>query len=162
MDCKSVGERVKARKRALKFTVEDLSNKSGVPEDTINNIIYGRITDPRIETIARIAVALNISLDHIVFGTAPAEGTPPEDPKRIADIDQHVQTLKEHHAREVASLIEAHDRHVRDMKEAHEREVAAVREHFSEIRHTQTFWRSLSCGLGALTLLVLLWFTFKH
>ncbi len=156
IDCKSVGQRIKARKMALQITVKDLEKKSGVPEDTINNIVYARTTDPRVETLANIVIALDTSLDYIVFGTqptAPIVSTP-----QRADIEDRIQTLKEYHAREIASMTESHDRHIKDMKEAHEREVSAVRDHAAEIRHTHNFWRALSCALIAIIMVILAWF----
>ena len=156
IDCKSVGQRIKTRKMALQMTVNDLEKKSGVPEDTINNIVYGRTADPRMESLARIAAALDTTLDYIVFGTTPA--TQSEEQPQRSEIDDRIQSLKEYHAREVSSLIESHDRHIKDMKEAHEREVSAVREHTTEIRRTQNFWRALSCGLIVILFALLVWF----
>ena len=156
IDCKSVGARIKARKTALQITVSDLHEKSGVPEDTINNIVYGRTTDPRMESLARIAAALDTTLDYIVFGTTPATQSEEQTPR--SEIDDRIQSLKEYHAREVATLVESHDRHVKDMKEAHEREVTAVREHATELHKNLTFWRALSCGLFAILFVLLVWF----
>lgn len=156
IDCKSVGQRIKTRKMALQMTVGDLEKKSGVPEDTINNIVYARTSDPRVETLAKIAMALDTTLDYIVFGSQPSAQIV-NVPQR-ADIDDRIQTLKEYHAREVASMVESHDRHLKDMKEAHEREVHAVKEHATEIRHTHDFWRALSCALLVVIMVILGWF----
>lgn len=155
IDCKSVGARIKARKMALHITVNDLYVKSGIPEDTINNIVYGRTADPRIETLAKIAMALDTTLDYIVFGTQPTEQIVPA-PR--ADIDDRIQTLKEYHAREIASITASHDRHINDMKEAHAHEVHAVKDHAAEIRRTHDFWRALSCVLIVAVFVMLAWF----
>lgn len=156
IDCKSVGQRIKARKMALQITVNDLEKKSGVPEDTINNIVYARTADPRVETLAKIAMALDTTLDYIVFGTQPTASIV-STPQR-SDIDDRIQSLKEYHAREIASMTESHDRHMKDVKEAHEREVHAVRDHASEIRRTHDFWRALSCALIVTVFVMLAWF----
>ena len=160
IDCKSVGARIKARKMALQITVNDLEKKSGVPEDTINNIVYGRTADPRIETLARIAMALDTTLDHIVFGTQPTEQSEeaPHTDQIHYDADHYVQSLEETHAREIASIREAHTQHVLDMKETHAREVAAVRDHATEIRRIRDFWRALSCVLTVAVFVMLAWF----
>lgn len=156
IDCKSVGQRIKTRKMALQMTVNDLERKSGVPEDTINNIVYARTADPRVETLAKIAMALDTTLDYIVFGTQPTARIVEEHSR--SDIDDRIQSLKEYHAREIATMAESHDRHIKDMKEAHEREVTAVRDHASDIRRTHNFWRALSCGLIAIIMVILAWF----
>ena len=161
IDCKSVGARIKARKTALQITVGELYEKSGVPEDTINNIVYGRTTDPRIESLARIAVALDTTLDYIVFGTPP-NAPKDEDPHKTQtnhfSSDDYVKSLKEDHAREIALLIESHDRHIKDMKDANAREVQAVREHCNDFKRARNFWRNLSSGLITLVLAMLVWF----
>ncbi len=156
IDCKSVGQRIKTRKMALQMTVGDLEKKSGVSEDTINNIVYARTADPRVETLARIVMALDTSLDYIVFGTQPSAQIVSV-PQR-ADIDDRIQSLKEYHAREIASMAESHDRHIKDVKEAHEREVVAVRDHAGDIRRTHDFWRAMSCALIAVIMVLLGWF----
>ena len=123
MDCKVVGERIKARKHELKFTVEDLYRKSGVPEDTINNIIYGRSTDPRIESIAKIAQALDISLDYIVFGKAqdPQPQTKEDQPsehKCHYNSERYIQTLKEVHQREMDNHCKAKDELIAELRKS--------------------------------------------
>lgn len=134
IDCKSVGERIKARKQALGITANDLFEKSGVPLDTINNIVYGRSTDPRIESLARIAVALDTTLDHIVFGKS-AEPQPPakEDHhkahKCYFDSERYIQVITDTHQREMDSHARAKD------------------ELILELRNSNTFWRKLSCSL---------------
>ena len=165
IDCKSVGQRIKARKMALQITVYDLYLKSGIPEDTINNIVYGRTADPRIETLAKIAMALDTTLDYIVFGTqtsAQIDDTPRKDPTHSSNIDDHIRNLKEHHEKEIASILESHERYIRDMKEAHEREVIAVRDYAGEIRRIRNFWRALACGLATIIFVILAWFVLYH
>ena len=160
MDCKSVGERIKARKQAIKLTVEELSHKSGIPEDTINNIIYGRTSDPRIESLAKIAQALDTTLDYLVLGKDPSTQNDEalHKDQNHFDTDRYVQSLKETHAHEIASIRESHAQHVLDMKETHAREVTAVRDHANEIRLARNFWRALSCGLAMTILVILAWF----
>ena len=144
MDCKAVGERIKARKQALKMTVEDLYRKSGVPEDTINNIIYGRTTDPRIESLAKIAQALDTTLDYIVFGKTP-EAQPqkkedqPDEHKCHYNSERYIQTLKEVHQRELENHCKGKD------------------ELIAELRQHNVFWRKLSTGLIGFLGVILVW-----
>lgn len=161
IDCKSVGARIKARKLALQMTVGDLYEKSGVPEDTINNIVYGRTTDPRIDSLARIAVALDTTLDYIVFGTqpsAPIEDTSRENHAHRSHGDDHSHISKEHHDKDIASLIESHDRHIKDMKEAHDREIRAIHNHSRDLLKARNFWRITSCILITILIGALVWF----
>lgn len=48
------------------YSLQDLANKSGLPLDTVKNIYYGRIDNPKIETLISIADALGVSLDYLV------------------------------------------------------------------------------------------------
>ena len=144
MDCKAVGERIKARKQALKMTVEDLYRKSGVPEDTINNIIYGRTTDPRIESLAKIAQALDISLDYIVLGKdqdpqPQKKEDPPDEHKCHYNTERYIQTLTEVHQRELENHSKAKD------------------ELIAELRQNNVFWRKLSTILIGFLCAILVW-----
>ena len=144
MDCKAVGERIKTRKQALKMTVEDLYRKSGVPEDTINNIIYGRTTDPRIESLAKIATALDISLDYIVFGKAQdpqpqKQEDLPSEHKCHYNSERYIQTLKEVHQREL-------ENHCKGKNEL-----------IAELRQHNAFWRKLSTVLIGFLGAILVW-----
>lgn len=134
IDCKSVGERIKARKQALGITANDLFEKSGVPLDTINNIVYGRSTDPRIESLSRIAIALDTSLDYLVLGKAletPVKVEPPREPEHKCQhgADRVIQVLTEVHQRELDAQVRAKD------------------ELIVELRNSCIFWRKLSCIL---------------
>lgn len=142
MDCKAVGDRIKARKHELKLTVEDLYHKSGVPEDTINNIIYARSADPRVESIAKIAQALDTSLDYIVFGKAQdpqplMKEDQPSEHKCHYNSERYIQTLKEVHQREMENHCKAKD------------------ELIQELRQHNVFWRKLSTGLIGLLAAIL-------
>lgn len=134
MDCKSVGERIKARKHALGITANDLCEKSGVPLDTINNIVYGRISNPSIESLSKIAIALDTSLDHLVLGKPLETAAMVELPKELEhkckfDIERYIQVLTEVHQRELESHTRAKD------------------ELIVELRQSSNFWRKLCCML---------------
>lgn len=132
MDCKSVGERIKARKHALGITANDLCEKSGVPLDTINNIVYGRITNPSIDPLTRIAIALDTTLDYIVLGkeqSPQSETTAPKEKehKCYFDSERYIKVLTDAHEREMAAQAKAKD------------------EIIEELRGNLNFWRKLSC-----------------
>ena len=48
------------------WNLTELSKRSDVAFDTIKNLYYGRIENPRIETLIAIAEAFGISLDYLV------------------------------------------------------------------------------------------------
>mgnify|MGYP002517989680 CR=1 FL=1 len=47
------------------FTIETISNLSGIPEATVKNIFSGKTEDPRFETVSAIVKAMGGSLDAI-------------------------------------------------------------------------------------------------
>ena len=46
--------------------LQELSKRSGLSFDTVKNLYYGRIENPKIETLICIADAFSISLDYLV------------------------------------------------------------------------------------------------
>ena len=144
MDCKAVGERIKARKHELGITANDLYERSGVPLDTINNIVYGRTADPRIESLAKIAQALDISLDYIVFGKdqdpqPQQKEDHPSEHKCHYNTERYIQTLTEVHQRELENHCKAKD------------------ELITELRQNNVFWRKLSTILIGFLGAILVW-----
>lgn len=50
-------------KKARNLSWKDISESSGIPEDTVKSIFYGNTADPRISTVTKIVRALGGSLD---------------------------------------------------------------------------------------------------
>jgi len=48
------------------MTAAELSRKSGIDKGTISSILSGRVTNPAIHTVVRLANALNVPLDELV------------------------------------------------------------------------------------------------
>lgn len=48
------------------ITINDISLESGIPMNTLNTFLYGKSSDMRISNVAKIARALNISIDELV------------------------------------------------------------------------------------------------
>lgn len=82
-------ERIKDIRKSKGMTIEELSEKSGVPVSTIKKISAGITKNPNLETVRAIARALNCTLDDfddpIAIGeikTSPKPAaTDPEDAK---------------------------------------------------------------------------------
>lgn len=143
MDCKSVGERIKARKEALHMTTNDLCEKSSVPLDTINNIIYGRIASPSIDALGKIAIALDTTLDYLVFGNCPNPQTdekPQQEHHCCFDSERYIQSLIDVHNREMESQAKAKDQLI------------------DEMRKGRDAWKKLSYILVTVLVAILAWF----
>jgi len=69
MDYRSMGQRIRHSRKKQGFTQANLAEQVGVSVSFIGHLERGtRI--PSIETIAAIAGVLDLSLDHIILGTA--------------------------------------------------------------------------------------------
>lgn len=56
---------LKARKKSLGLTTEDVSIKSGIPMGTLNKIFAGQTLDPKYDTVKLICAALDVSLGEL-------------------------------------------------------------------------------------------------
>lgn len=65
--------RIKDLKKAKKLSNETLSTISGVPKGTLAKILGSETKDPQISTIIKIAQALGVSADYIIFGKEEAK-----------------------------------------------------------------------------------------
>lgn len=60
--------RIKALKKERKLSNDTLSALSGVPKGTLAKILGSETKDPQISNIIKIAQALGVSADYIIFG----------------------------------------------------------------------------------------------
>lgn len=64
----SIGLRKMMKSR--KLTISKLSDQSNIPEDTIKSIRSGKTKNPGIQTIIRLADALDCSIDELIGHTS--------------------------------------------------------------------------------------------
>lgn len=69
-------ERLKDMKKRKNITASVISQKSGIPEATLSRIFSGQTDNPSFDTIAKIVIAMNGSLDELVGIARPAEEAP--------------------------------------------------------------------------------------
>lgn len=58
-----LADRIKAAVKEKGWTLRELKRRSGVPYDTIYNVVHGRRQDLRFSVVAKIAHTLGLSLD---------------------------------------------------------------------------------------------------
>ena len=61
-------DRIKKIKKERKLSNEELSKSSGIPIGTLAKILGSETKDPQISNIIKIAEALEISADYLIFG----------------------------------------------------------------------------------------------
>ena len=61
-----LAENIKRYRKRLKLTQEGLARKADISYNTIIKLESRGITDPRMETLKKLASALNVSIDELV------------------------------------------------------------------------------------------------
>ena len=125
------------------FTIETISNLSGVPESTVKNILSGKTEDPRFETVSAIVKAMGGSLD-AVYSVAKKE-----------DVEANsIITLKESYEQRIKEINEHYQQRISDMKEHYETRIADKKEHIDTIQLDKRWFRIATC-ICAFALVVL-------
>lgn len=125
------------------FTLETISNLSGIPEATVKNILSGKTEDPRFETVSAIVKAMGGSLDAIYSAT------------KKEDVEANsIITLKETYEQRIRDIKEHYDARLADTKEHYERILANKKEHIDTIQLDKRWFRIATC-ICAFALVVL-------
>lgn len=67
-DAQMMISRIKTIKKQKGFSNETLAAESGIPKGTLAKILGSETKDPQISSIIKIAHALDVSADYLVFG----------------------------------------------------------------------------------------------
>lgn len=67
-DAQQMISRIKEIKKQRGFSNETLAIQSGIPKGTLAKILGSETKDPQISSIIKIARALDVSADYLVFG----------------------------------------------------------------------------------------------
>ena len=123
-------ERVREYLHALmktgNFTYEDAANLSGIPLQTVRNIITGKTPDPRFGTVAKIIISLGGDLNEIVG----------YEKKKEIEVNSTV-SLKETYEMRIADLVKSYEDRITDVKAFSDQRVADVQKYY-ELRLADT------------------------
>lgn len=112
------------------FTIETISNLSGVPESTVKNIFSGKTEDPRFETVSSIVVAMGGSLDAI-YTAAKKE-----------DVEANaVITIKETYEQRLADIKEHYEHRLNEKDKHYERLLLEAEKHIETIKLDKRWFR---------------------
>jgi predicted transcriptional regulator len=104
-----------ALKDAGNFTLEDIANVSGIPLQTVRNIISGKTPDARFGTVAKIVLSLGGDLNELVG----------YEKKKEIEVNSTV-SLKETYEMRIADLIKSYEERIEDIKALCEMRIADV------------------------------------
>lgn len=94
-----VGNRITARRKQLRMTQDELSEKSGVTSQTISNAELGK-KGLRPENIIRICSAMDISPDYLLLGKISDED--------ISILSKKISTLSPEQYRHLEDIIDSY------------------------------------------------------
>lgn len=94
-----------ALKDAGSFTFEDIANQSGIPLQTVRNILSGKTPDARFGTVAKIVLSLGGDLNELVG----------YEKKKEIEVNSTV-SLKETYEMRIADLIKSYEERIEDLK----------------------------------------------
>lgn len=104
-----------ALKETGHFSYEDIANLSGIPVQTVRNIITGKTPDPRFGTVAKMIIAMGGDLNEIIG----------YEKKKEIEVNSTV-SLKETYEMRIADLIKSYEDRIEDVKAFCEQRVADV------------------------------------
>lgn len=116
-----IREYIAALMKAGDFTHEDAANLSGIPAQTIRNIVTGKTPDPRFGTVAKIIISLGGDLNEIVG----------YEKKKEIEVNSTV-SLKETYEMRIADLIKSYEDRIEDVKALCELRLADMRKSYEE------------------------------
>lgn len=94
-----------ALKEAGNFSVEDIANMSGIPTQTVRNILTGKTPDARFGTVTKLVISLGGDLNQIVG----------YDKKKEIEVNSTV-SLKETYEMRISDIISSYEARIEDMK----------------------------------------------
>ena len=101
------------------FTYEDAANLSGIPAQTVRNIVTGKTPDPRFGTLAKLIVSLGGDLNEIIG----------YEKKKEIEVNSTV-SLKETYEMRIADLVKSYEDRIADVKTLCDQRVADVEKYY--------------------------------
>ena len=101
------------------FTYEDAANLSGIPAQTVRNIVTGKTPDPRFGTLAKLIVSLGGDLNEIIG----------YEKKKEIEVNSTV-SLKETYELRIADLVRSYEDRIADIKAFCDKRVADVEKYY--------------------------------
>lgn len=159
--------RLRNRMDELGITNQDLADKSGIPVATVNRIVAGQTENPNVQTLAALAVALEMSMDEAVGLVIRSDRPVQESPTVVAYQNMfstletlHTNDLKrmeEQHKRAIAELKEKHAVQIQSLEDRHEKSITRMENHHKERSDAQTSWvKRLSWERNVLIIVIIL------
>jgi transcriptional regulator with XRE-family HTH domain len=112
---------IAALKEAGKFSLEDIANLSGIPIQTVRNIITGKTPDARFGTVAKIVIAMGGDLNELIG----------YEKKKEIEVNSTV-SLKETYEMRIADLIKSYEARIEDVKALCELRISDMKQNYED------------------------------
>lgn len=121
-------EYILALKNAGSFTFEDIANQSGIPLQTVRNILSGKTPDARFGTIAKLVLSLGGDLNELIG----------YEKKKEIEVNSTV-SLKETYEMRIADIISSYEKRIEDLKNLCELRISDIQKccetRIADMRH---------------------------
>lgn len=111
-----------------KLTPAEMEKRTGVPEQTVKNIVNGKTGNPGIETLAPICEELGIPIEDVLFSRNKEIET------KVLKEEPSAYNLKEMYEFQISILNKAHETEINNIREHYEREVKAHEKEMNNMR----------------------------
>ena len=103
-----------------------MESRTGVPEQTVKNIVNGKTANPGIENIAPICEELGIPIEDVLFSHNK------EVESKVIKDNPSAYNLKEMYEFQIAIINKAHETEMHNMREHYERQLKEQKEHYEK------------------------------
>ena len=105
-----------------------IESRTGIPEQTVKNIVYGKTGNPGIENLAPICQELGIPIEDVLFSHNK------EIEKKVIKEEPSAYNLKEMYEFQMSILNKAHETEINNIRDHYEREVKAHEKEMNNMR----------------------------
>lgn len=111
-----------------KLTPAIIESRTGIPEQTVKNIVNGKTGNPGIETLAPICEELGIPIENVLFSHNK------EIEQKVIKEEPSAYNLKEMYEFQISILNKAYETEINNVREHYEREVKAHEKEMNNMR----------------------------
>lgn len=90
--CDGLMPALKEKKKELKLTSQDISDRTGVSNDTVRKFFAGKSKSPNVYNMMSICIALGVSLDELLGNPCAVKAEQPDD-ERIRSMEHEIREL---------------------------------------------------------------------
>ena len=125
-------------RKALNWSLERTAEESGIPFQTVKNVLTGKTENPRIDTVKFLSDALNVPIQKLYASEDEIikEEVIDEMIDKIANEDKvseaSVLAIKEMYEHQITMMKESNQEHIKNIRDHYERHISEIKEHYEK------------------------------